>query len=79
MSRNPLRAWLEKQPREVTMASIARYLNVDPSYVSDMMREASTVLPSLTIAVAIERRTKGKVKPHQIYDFAVSNREKEAA
>lgn len=79
MTTNPFRAWLMTQPRSVTMASLARELEVDPSYVSDLMSEKNTLMPSLPVAIKILRRTSGKVKPEQIYDFAVGNREQAAA
>lgn len=76
---NPFRAWLMAQPRQVTMASLAKDINVDPSYVSDLMSENCTLMPSLIVAAKIERRTNGKVKAVALHDFALANRQKEAA
>lgn len=75
---NPFRAWLMTQPRTVTMASLARDLGVDPSYVSDLMSEKNKLMPSLPVAIAIEVRTDGKVKAKAIHDFAMRNRAVEA-
>lgn len=76
---NPFRAWLMTQPRQVTMASLARDIGVDPSYVSDLMAENCTLMPSLPVSAKIERRTHGKVKAVAMYDFVMGNRESEAA
>lgn len=75
---NPFRAWLELQPRDVTMASLARDLGVDPSYISDLMSEKNKLMPSLPVAIGIENRTEGKVKAKAIHDFAMRNRAVEA-
>lgn len=78
MSTNPFRAWLMKEPRTVTMASLAREFGVDPSYISDLMSEKNTLMPSLPVAIAIERRTGGKVGARQMHDFVAANRAAQA-
>jgi DNA-binding transcriptional regulator YdaS (Cro superfamily) len=72
--KNPFRAWLMTQHYPVNMASVAGDLNLDPSYVSDLMNEACTMMPSLPVALRIERRTKGKVTPRKMHDFVQRNR-----
>jgi hypothetical protein len=74
MKGNPFRAWLMEQPRAVTMASLARDLSLDPSYVSDLMSETNTMMPSLIVAMKIEKRTKGEVTARKLHDFAMLNR-----
>lgn len=76
--RNPFRRWLNNEPRVVTMASLSRDLGVDPSYISDLMAENNTLMPSLTVAVAIERRTEGAVSTLDIHDFVFQNRKQAA-
>jgi DNA-binding transcriptional regulator YdaS (Cro superfamily) len=71
---NPFRAWLLEQPRAVNMRTLAEDIGVDASYVSDLMDEKSVVMPSLVVAFAIEKRTKGKVTARQLHDFAMQNR-----
>ena len=79
MKGNPLRSWLMEQPRSVTMASVARDLVLDRSYVSDLMSESNTMMPSLIVAMKIEKRTKGEVTAKMFHDFVLANREAEAA
>lgn len=78
---NPFRRWFNNQPlAEVTQYTLAKDLGVDQSYVSDLMSERNTTLPSLSVAVRIEDATGGRVKPRDIYHFAMENRAaKEAA
>lgn len=72
--KNPFRAWLMTQHYPVNMASVARDLGLDPSYVSDLMSETSTMMPSLPVALRIEKRTKNKVTPRKLHDFVMRNR-----
>jgi len=72
--RNPFRKWLETQPRAVTQTSLASQLNVDRSYISDLMSDASIIFPSLQLAYRIEVLTKGKVTMKAMHDFAQENR-----
>jgi hypothetical protein len=77
MKGNPFRAWLMEQPRAVTMASLARDLGLDPSYISDLMSETNTMMPSLIVAMKIEKRTKGEVTAKKLHDFTMANRIKD--
>lgn len=79
MQSNPFRAWLMTQPRAVNMATVARDIGVDASYVRALMDEKNVVMPSLVVAFAIEKRTKGAVTPRQMHDFAMRNRQQVAA
>lgn len=72
--RNPLRKWLETQPRHVNQSSIAKTLGIDRSYVSDLFGENCTVLPSLPLAFRIEALTGSKVTVRMLHDFAMQNR-----
>ena len=72
--RNPFRRWLETQPRSVTQTSIAKDLEVDRSYISDLMNDESTIFPSLQLAFRIEQLTKARVTARAMHDFALSNR-----
>ena len=77
--KNPFYAWLMEQPRAVSKASLARDLGLDRSYITGLMAEDNVMMPSLPVALKIERRTKGKVTARKLHDFAMSNRGAEAA
>lgn len=72
--RNPFRQWLETQPRDITQTSIAKLIEVDRSYVSDLMSEASVIFPSLQLAFRIEKLTNGRVTAKRLHDFAADNK-----
>jgi hypothetical protein len=70
---NPFRAWLEKQPPEITMVTIARQLGVTRAYVGLLMAEGSIRMPSLNIIAKIEAVTDGAVTAKRLANYAARN------
>ena len=70
---NPLRAWLGRQPPNLTQVELARRLGITEGYVSQLTDEGTTVTPSLALAVRIEDITGREVAPREIYHFVRAN------
>ena len=66
--RNPFLQWYETQPLTVTQASLARDLGASRTWVTGLMSPVPPAMPSLRLAMAIERRTGGVVR---VQDIAV--------
>lgn len=76
---NPFAAWFHKQSYHVTQTELAKELHIDRTYVTVLMRETNDIMPSLPVALAIEKLTGGAVTPRIMHDFVASNRSAKVA
>ena len=69
-TKNPIRLWLDGQPRVINVTTLSRDLAIDRSYLSHLMQEDNAVMPGVPFLLRLAERTKDGPNPVTIEAFA---------